>query len=157
MVLPVRGYGMIGLYPTNISENMRLVCVRGRTKALIKKVNLQKGAPPTLLAWDKKRNVEVTIYNKWHQTFVIFPDDNNVGMAWLKPGTRIDIGIPVRKRKPAGMRMIGKAMKEALALPPEPKPEDEPAEQPGEPAPAEQPGEPAPQPQPGPAPREPAA
>jgi hypothetical protein len=149
--------GWAGLYPAfptdptarSIAQDCnKLVCTRGQTKAIIKLVRLQHGTAPNFSkAWASKKNIEVVLFRQYHHDMVKFPDGSVISLSALKPGTRIDIGIPVKRHKPGGMQMINKAIKEAMALPPDPKPGDEP--QPNEPRnperePAE-PSEPAPQ------------
>lgn len=130
--------GMQGFYPAfptdptarSIAKDCdKLVCTRGLTKAIIKRVRFQPGISPVLVkAWGSKHNVEVTLMRRYHHDVVKFSDGLEIQLSGIKPGTRIDIGIPVKRRKPGGMQMISKAIKEAMALPPDPKPEDEPRE-----------------------------
>lgn len=141
--------GMQGLYPAfptdptarSIAKDCdKLVCTRGLTKAIIKRVRFQQGTPPILIkTWGGKQNAEVVLTRRYHQDAVRFSDGLEIALPSLKPGTRIDIGIPVKRRKPGGMQMINKALKEVMALPPDPKPEDEPREpqREREPAPAD--------------------
>jgi hypothetical protein len=151
--LPNMG-GMVGLYPaypTDLTARSvakdcnKLVCTRGQTKAIIKRVRLQQGVAPSMRQYASKQNVEVVLFRQYHYDMIEFPDGTIMNITGLKPGTRIDIGIPVKRHTPGGMQMISKAIKEAMALPPDPKPEDdqrnperEPAEQEPSPAPAPQ-------------------
>ena len=81
----------------------------------------------------------MTLRHRPYTDLVNFPDGKTVTLNCLLAGTRIDIGVPVKPRKPAGMKVVEGAVREALALPPDPKPEDAPAEQPAEPAPEREP------------------
>jgi hypothetical protein len=146
--LPNMG-GWAGLYPFNPSNgDTKLVCTRGQTKAILKQVRLQKGLPPNLVrAWGSKKNIEVVLFRQYHHDMVKFPDGQVISLVSLQFGTRIDIGIPVKRRKPGGMQMISRAIKEAMALPPDPKPGDEPKHD--EPRnPQREPAEPTPEPAP---------
>jgi hypothetical protein len=126
-----------GLYPAR--GEAKLVCFI-RQQAILKTVRFEQGMPASVVkAWAGKRNVEVTLRHVPYADYVMFPDGKRVAMNNLVEGTRIDIGIPVKPRKPAGMTVVESAVREALALPPDPKPEDAPAEQPAEPAPEREP------------------
>ena len=139
-------YGAIkGYYPAATKSDGALVCCRGTIEAIIKTVRFEEGCPPSFIkAWEGKRNVKVTLRHRPYQDSVTLPDGKTVLLTGLVEGTRIDIGVPVRVRKPksAGMQAVEGAVREALALPPDPKPEDEeheapkPVEPEREPAPA---------------------
>jgi len=136
---------MKGYYPATVRD-AKLVCCRGTIEAVIKQVRFEKGLPAhSAGAWEGKCNVKVTLKHRPYADCVIFSDGFVILLASLKDGTRIDIGVPVKKRvikpKSKGMLAVEGAVREALALPPDPKPEDEPA-QPA--APAEPEREPAP-------------
>jgi hypothetical protein len=144
VVRKIPGLRMKGYYPVPTTADDRLVCIRSTTKAIIKQVRFEPGVPPMLIkAWEGKRNVEVTLRHHHYSDTVWFSDGLSVHLMTLKDGVRIDVGYPAVARKPAGMKVVEGAMREALALPPDPKPEGEdapsaPADKPEkEPAPAE--------------------
>ena len=125
--------GIKGYYPApGQPDANRLVCVRGvTTKAIIKVVKFVDtldGHAPLLKAWSGKRNVEVTLRHRPYADAVQMPDGTNIPLMYFAEGMRLDIGIPVRVRKPAagkaGMKVVKGALREALALPPEPKPDE---------------------------------
>lgn len=100
---------MRGWYPAT-GDQSKLVCCRGTTKGVMKLVRE--------IAYHRnkyvgKRNVRVSLYSDC----VIFPDGSMVPTNYLVVGTRLDIGIPVRKQKKItgapGMRRIREAVREA--------------------------------------------
>lgn len=132
-----------GYYPYEVAGDGKLVCIRRTVDAVIKSVRFEEGMARKLtMAWAGKRNVKVKLRFAPYADQVIFADGTVVELNNLKEGVRVDIGIPVVARKPAGMKVVEGALREALALPPEPKPEDAPAEQPAEPAKEPAPAEP---------------
>ena len=146
---------MFGLYPADPGQSgdTKLVCTRGHTKAVIKRVQLNFGCNPRVAAYANKRNVEVVLFRRYHHDIARFPDGTEASMSCFVPGMRIDIGIPVKPRKPKGMRVIEGAVREAIVLnDPDPKEGEaqEGEQKPTEPAPAPQPAHPT-----GPAPQEP--
>src|SRR5262252_7558673 len=116
---------MSGLYPAR-GDQSKLVCIRKETLATIKVV--QFSARPGVLATavlrlSKKRNVRVRLLREGYQDLVLFQIGRScyrVSMSQLERGTRIDIGVPVRRRKAkpviktdAGMKAIARALDEA--------------------------------------------
>jgi hypothetical protein len=135
----------------------KLVCVKGRTEAIIKQVRFEPGVPLSLRrTYEGKRNVDVTLFRRWHQDTVRFLDGRECTLTNLMSGVRIDIGIPVKKRVPkaipAGIAVVNNAIREAMALPPDPKPgeqqQEDDAGEPREPAPAREPAPDERQPEP---------
>ena len=146
--------GYKGYYPMASAKDAGLlVCVRGMRKAIIKKVVLEQGAAPLFSKYNGQRNVPVTLVHVSSGDYVRFAGQQ-MHLSLLAVGTRIDIGIPVRKRAPkaAGIVVIEKAIKEVMSTPPQPRPEDQPTEQPAK-EPGEQPTQPAEQPAPTPQPQ----
>jgi hypothetical protein len=128
VVRTIPGMSLKGYYPREPkAADGYLVCVRGNTtKAIIKQVQLLSGmAPATEKLWQGKRNVEVTLRHRAYSDTILMPNGVSVHLMMFKDGMRIDIGYPVKVRKPAGMKVVEGAMREALALPPEPKPAEE--------------------------------
>ena len=123
-----------GYYPYEAAGDGKLVCIRSTTEAVIKLVRFEEGMAPKMMKWEGKRNVKVKLRFVPYADQVTFVDGSVAMLNSLKDGVRVDIGIPVKPRKPKGMKVVEGALREALALPPEPKPEDAPAEQPAEPA-----------------------
>ena len=119
-------YGIKGYYPAPGQPDARtLVCVRGvTTKAIIKVVKFADNWK-VAKAWSGKRNVPVTLCHRPYADAMQMPDGTNIPLIYFADGMRLDIGIPVAKRKPtvgkAGMKMVKGALREALALPPDPK------------------------------------
>ena len=171
----VPGTYYVGLYPikqTRRTDN-RLVCVRKRTTAIIKEVKLQRGLAPAFAKYEGKRNLVVTLVRRHGADNVEFANGETLHWSGFKPGTRVDIGIPVRKRtaksKVAGMLAIEGALREVMATEPKPGEPEKPAhtppgqdperEKPGNPTPGQKPeehpgqGEPTPHPRPQPAAR----
>ncbi len=118
--------GWKGLYSTDKTQDQtKLVCMTGRTTAVIKQVGLMPGTPPLVAkAWERKRNVEVVLYNQSHNTWVRFPDEKVVALHSLRDGVFINIGVPfvARTRKPkatvaTGMDVIEKALDETTKTP----------------------------------------
>lgn len=148
--------GLKGYYSVDPDRlNNKLVCVRGTVKAMMRRVKFELGLPFKLIKeWQGKRNVAVTLrHNREGSDTVIFPDGREVALFNLWAGTRLDIGMPVEPKKVKGMKMIERSVREALALPSDPK-EGEEGEQPAAPA-AEPVAEPATEPAPAEAPVEP--
>ena len=117
-------YGIKGYYPApGQPDASRLVCVRGTTtKAIIKAVKFISALNgPIFEAWSGKRNVEVTLLHRPYADLVKMPDGTNIPLVHFADGVRVDIGIPVAVRKPKGMKVVEGAVREALALPPDPK------------------------------------
>lgn len=143
VVRRIPNMGLKGYYTFRAAERM-LVCVKGtQTQAIMKEVRLHIASPETREAWDGKQDVSVTLVHAHFRDYVVFPDGSQVLLVHVKDGVRIDIGIPVVVREPKGMKVIEGAITEAMALPPEPKPEDG-EEKPTEPsAPVEPEKEPA--------------
>jgi hypothetical protein len=142
--------GMKGYFPkgANDAGHARLVCVRGEVKAVIKVVRLEKGVAPSVQKWEGKRNLKVLLRNNSYGDYIVFPDERSTSLHNLRPGVHVDIGVKAPARKSKGMLTVERAMREALALPPDPKEEE--AEQPK--APAEEPAAaPAPHKEPEPA------
>jgi hypothetical protein len=119
--------GMKGLFPFqgNARRGNKLVCIKDGTKALIKRVMFPKGVSPIMEPWAGKRNVPVILFRQNHVDVARFPNGTTIGLFNIAEETRIDIGIPVRTRKPQGIKVLEAAIQQALAVPPEPKPEDE--------------------------------
>jgi hypothetical protein len=138
VVKTIRNHGIKGFY----DPDGLLTCVRGSVKAVLKQVEFLSNAPHRGIVeeWQGKRNVTVTLQHKDYTDWVIFPDGQKVHLTYLKDGMAVSIGYPVKPAEPKGMKVLAASMREALALPPDPKPEDEDAPStPAEQAPARQP------------------
>lgn len=130
-----------GYYPREPeAANGHLVCVRGNTtKAIIRQVQLLPGMAPATAKWHGKRNVAVTLRHRAYSDTVLMPDGVSIHLMMFKDGMQVDVGYPVKARKPAGMKVVEGAVREALALPPEPKPDEDTPSTPAEPAPEREP------------------
>jgi hypothetical protein len=137
VVRNIPGYSFNGYYPYESAGDSRLVCVRHTTEAIMKEVRFEPGLPPALDKWAGQRNVKVYLRHRSYQDMVSFPDGMVVNLTALLPGVRLDIGYPVEYEP--GMKVVEGALREALALPPDPKPEGEDAaDAPSSEPPAEQ-------------------
>lgn len=141
--------GVKGMYSTATAVPL-LVCLRGKKEIVIKQVRLieDRFGSITLSKWQGKRNVKAVFHAVPHADRIILPNGTLIPLYHIADGMRIDVGIPVRVRKPKakGMVVVEEAIRQAIAMPPEPKPGE--GEQPAEPAEGEKPA---------PAPREPEA
>jgi hypothetical protein len=123
-VQPIPNFGgWKGLYSANKKHDQsKLVCVVGKTKAVVLKVAFEAGMAPATMAWQGKRRVEVTLLNHNHGMWMQFEDGSTVALNNLKAGTRVNINVPVRQRKPkaasaAGLVAIDGAIDEATKTP----------------------------------------
>jgi len=127
-------HGMKGFYPAFARSSCpKLVCVRGAVPVVIHEVRFHKDiakSSPFYRKWNGKKDVKVVFHG--HNGYIdhfAFVDENgkqmNLQIHMFAEGMRVDIGIVATERKARGMKLVECAVREALALPPEPKPEDE--------------------------------
>ena len=122
-----------------------LVCVRVARRRRSSRKPTSIWPLPDQGEWEGKQDIPVTLVHAAYRDFIVFPDGESVLLAHMADSVRVDIGIPVKPKVSKGMKVVNAAIVEAMALPPEPKPEDEPqdSEKPAEPAPEQREREPS--------------
>jgi hypothetical protein len=123
----IPGLRMKGYYPATAGPlTSRLVCIRYTTAAIMKLVQFEPGLPAWIVQkWEGQCNVKVTLRHRAYMDTVEFPDGATMGLMNIASGVRVDIGIPVVDVVAKGMKVVEGAITEAMALPPDPKPEGE--------------------------------